>query len=259
MAFEILIARGVANISTSDPFGCQPLRFYRVHLIDAHGARLLTAVDRRLYLKTYPMQASSGGPSILQQQGSLSDANRIFGLDGTQDIQCTTSGPVDEASASTKAPVVRFAPVSKVNESFGLHTMPQEHGNQSQYASVSHRTFKNPFDKSDDEDLDASTDSSSGRDYLRPNAFSQHRDTLARIPGRHEVDSDEASSSKSSMASGRSSPAIVLGAFAGHRDTFARINFQRRIKPHIPAPIIDRLVAWLPLQDYMNLRLVCRQ
>ena len=257
MAFEILITRGVAEISAADTPGCQPLRIRRAHLAEAHRPRLLRIVDQRLCVKLHPMQATSRGPSALQQHRSLPHANHIFGLDGTQDIQPTTPDPVDVSSKST--PVVRFAPIPKVQESLGLHTMPREDKIKSGDVSASHKTFRNPFDKSDDEDLDAETDSSSGCDYLRPNAFSQHRDTLARIPGRHEVESDEASSSRSSMASGRSSPAVVLGAFVGHRDTFARIHFQKRVKPYIPAPIVDRLVAWLPFQDYMNLRLVCRQ
>ena len=260
MAFEILITRGVAEISAADTSGCQPLRIHRVHLTEAHGGRLLRIVDQRLYIKLHTMQATSLIPSTLQQHRSLPNANHIFGLDGTQDIQPTIPDPVDDACVSAKStPIVRFAPIPKVQESLGLHTLPQKDKMKSGDVSASHGTFRNPFDKSDDEDLDAETDSSSGCDYLRPNAFSQHRDTLARIPGRHEVESDEASSSRSSIASGRSSPAVVLGAFVGHRDTFARIHFQKRVKPYIPAPIVDRLVAWLPFQDYMNLRLVCRQ
>ena len=113
--------------------------------------------------------------------------------------------------------------------------------------------FTHPFESNRQ-----ASSSSSGSEYLRPDAFSGHRDTLARL-SRVGLISGNRAQSVADSSSARSSESSDLSAFPGHRDTLARIpRLHRSSGVQIPAPVINRLLCFLSYKDYLNLRLVCR-
>ena len=121
-------------------------------------------------------------------------------------------------------------------------------------------TFRNPFQACDTLDSRKPSDSSSDDStYLRANAFAGHRDTLARIQRPHPTNNSGLSPVPSSSSSIDSLVLPVLHHFGGHWETFDHILFRRRTAPYASGAIIERLLRYTGFQDYLNLRLTCRQ
>ena len=97
--------------------------------------------------------------------------------------------------------------------------------------------------------------SSISSDYFGSEAFSRHRDTLARI---HDTPSDR----KSTSATTNSTASIKFTArsgFPGHRDTLALIKFRNRPAPHIPEKMLIVVLSFLGFDEYKAVRLTCRE
>ena len=97
--------------------------------------------------------------------------------------------------------------------------------------------------------------SSVSSDYLRSEAFSRHRDTLARI---HYTPSDRKSTS-ATTSSTASMNSTACSAFPGHRDTLALIKFRTRPAPQIPEKMLITILSFLGFEEYKALRLTCRE
>jgi hypothetical protein len=118
--------------------------------------------------------------------------------------------------------------------------------------------FTNPFAVGSEDTSRTTSSSSDVASYLRADAFAGHRDTLARFrPESNQC--DRSASDTDSQSSIDETDLMSLQAFARHRDTFARIEFERRTVPCVPNQVMGTLLQFLPIQDYCNLRLTCRQ
>lgn len=119
-------------------------------------------------------------------------------------------------------------------------------------------TFYDPFDENGQSKIRRDSSSSSGSEYLRPGAFDNHRDTLARIqrksdPGRTLDIEYEGSRLQKSLITFRYK-ALML-----HRDTLTILRHKQNFSKNLSPEALLQIATYLSIGDYSNMRLTCRQ
>jgi len=116
----------------------------------------------------------------------------------------------------------------------------------------SNLSFNNPFDDDSDD-----SDSSVISELERPNAFSGHRDTLARLYEGDTSDSEPGDGSYTPTQSGLS--LFRNRQHVTHRDTLARLHFKQNFSKALPDDVLRKVAGYLDPVDCKNMRLACRQ
>lgn len=204
----------------------------------------------------WPSIATSSRNSCFEPSYSSKQqpTSMLCGMDGANDemdlLQPSITISRTASVSDLKAPPVRpFRPSV-------VHFLSDEHLSWREAARRKDRDgFTNPFD-SDDTALRRSSTASEGTAYLRPNAFSGHRDTLARLVYFAKDDDDEQTAADSDGDSfttawtrqpSISTPSRRYSLAGGNLDIF------------LPESVVDSVLGLLSFEDYKILRLVCRQ
>ena len=207
-------------------------------------------------------QESSNNSTLATQSDSSPEAPVSLATDGAGD----KFSPRRRSSFSCDRPstgatrLVRFASnlnMPLADEDPDEQLTPELHHLHQDTPTTS---FRNPFREDSNIESRRSSDASSdASSYLRANAFSGHRDTLARITHRAKKGYTAELEPISSSSSSPPSPVLVQPSTLRTHDTFSHILFGRRIRPYNPSMIIQQLIHYLPFQDYLSLRSTCRQ
>ena len=127
------------------------------------------------------------------------------------------------------------------------------------------KLFRNPFlEPTATESRKVSDSSSDTSHYLRANAFAGHRDTLARIPRPQEspeTDLEPIIAAESATLPSISSCSTVIRSFPGFWNSYHHTRPRRRSSSRVPISVafVEQLLTFVSFQDYLNMRLICRQ
>lgn len=118
--------------------------------------------------------------------------------------------------------------------------------------------FCDPFTGGNPTKIRTDSSSSGESEYLRPGAFDNHRDTLARIqrrsdPGRTPELEDEDLRLLKTLVMFRHK-ALML-----HRDTLTILHYKQNFSKNLSSRALLRIATNLSSNDYKSMRLTCRQ
>ena len=218
--------------------------------------------DKKALIGIDGAQESSNNSTLDTQCDSSPEAPVSFATDGAGDQfspRRRSSFNCDRPSTNATR-LVRFASnlnMAVEDEDPDEQPTPELHHLHQDTPTTS---FRNPFREDSNVESRRSSDASSdASSYLRANAFSGHRDTLARITHRAKKGYTAELEPRSSSSSGPPSPVLVQPSTLYTHEPFNHIHFGQRIRPYNPSTIIQQIVHYLPFQDYLSLRSTCRQ